>query len=30
MKDLFKYILIGLACPLVLPFIKEDPDGNNS
>ena len=26
MKDLFEYILIALACPLVLPFIKEEND----
>ena len=24
MKELFEYILIALACPLVLPFIKEE------
>ena len=30
MKDLFKYILIALACPLVLPFIKEESDGDNT
>lgn len=23
MTDLFEYILIALACPLVLPFINE-------
>lgn len=24
MTDLFEYILIALACPLVLPFINTD------
>ena len=23
MKDLFEYILIALACPLVLPFVES-------
>lgn len=27
MTDLFEYILIALACPLVLPFINTDEEG---
>ena len=26
MTELFEYILIALACPLVLPFIEDNTD----
>ena len=28
MKDLIEYILIALACPLVLPFIEIEENDN--
>lgn len=27
MTDLFEYILIALACPLILPFINTNEEG---
>lgn len=30
MMELFEYILIALACPLVLPFIEEEGEQNES